>query len=159
MNTNAELREQTLAPGQGTVPADAGLAEEVAAALAWDLWVPDQRLRVAVHDRWVTLQGEVDSRFQKQAAVADVWRIAGVRGLTDLLAIRPTPSPEAVGEAIARALGGDSPEIRVDTFPGAVLLRGVVTSQLERDGAERAARSVRDVGEVLNRLQVRAPGP
>jgi osmotically-inducible protein OsmY len=155
MNTDSVLREETgvIAPESGA--ADADLAEAVAGALAWDLWVPDRRIRIAVHDRWVTLRGEVDSRFQEGAAVADVQRLPGVRGLTDLLTIRPTPPPGAVAQAVARALGAGAPAIRVDTFPGAVLLRGLVGSELERGRAERAARSVQGVDEVLNRLQVR----
>jgi len=141
----------------GPACSDADLEDAVARALAWDLWVPDQRLKVTVRAGLVTLEGEVVSRFQKEAAVRDVSRLPGVRGIVDRLAILPTPAPAEVGTRIARALGTDAlpREIRVETFPGAVMLRGVVRSRAERDGAERAVWSVDGVREVWNRLDVK----
>jgi osmotically-inducible protein OsmY len=155
MSTLVEPREGRSEAGIET--SDDDLAERVAGALAWDLWVPDQDLRVTVRDRWVTLEGEVRSRFQRDAALTDVRRLPGVRGLTDRLTIRPTPSPQAVAEAVSRVLRAGAPELRVETFPGIALLRGRVRSRLERESAGRAALSVPGVGEVLNRLEVRTP--
>jgi osmotically-inducible protein OsmY len=138
---------------------DAELTDAVGRALAWDLWVPDERLTVTVSGGRVTLEGEVNSRFQRDAAVRDVSRLHGVRGVTDRLAILPTPTAAEVGARIARTLGTDAVPgtIRVETFPGAVLLRGSVPSRGERDGAERAAWSVPGVREVCNGLEVAAP--
>lgn len=79
------------------------VADAVWRALAWDLWVPDARVKVSVLDGRVTLQGEVDSRFQREAAVRDVSRLPGVRGLVDLLTIRPTPDPAEVGACVGAA--------------------------------------------------------
>jgi len=155
------VREGENETGAATHPArtDAGLADAVARALAWDLWVPHQRLRVTVRDGRVTLEGEVDSRFQKEAAVLDVSRLPGVRGIIDLQTILPTPDVTEVDTRIVRALGADAlpREVRVETFPGAVMLRGIVRSREERDGAGRAAWSVPGVREVWNRLEVRDP--
>jgi osmotically-inducible protein OsmY len=155
MMTLVEPREAMSEAGPGN--SDDALAERVAAALAWDLWVPYQDLRVTVRNRWVTLEGEVRSRFQRDAALTDIRRLRGVRGLADRLTIRPTPSPEVVTEAISRVLCTGAPDLRVETFPGIALLRGRVGSEGERESAERAALSVPGVGEVMNRLEVRAP--
>jgi len=140
---------------------DAELADAVGRVLAWDLWVPDERLTVTVSGGRVTLEGEVNSRFQRDAAVRDVSRLSGVRGITDRMTIRPTPAAAEVRARIARTLGTDAVPgtIRVETFPGAVLLRGSVRSRAERDGAECAAWSVSGVREVCNGLEVRAPAP
>jgi len=138
-------------------PSDAELAEAAVHALEWDLWVPPRRVRVAAADGWITLEGEVDSWYQKDAAVRDMARITGARGVTDALTIRSTPAPAEVGERIGRALGGArvTGSIRVETFPGAVLLRGEVRTGAERAEAERAAWSAPGVTEVLNGLEVR----
>lgn len=141
-------------PRQDTT--DAHLAEEVARALLWDLWVPDARVRATVAEGWVTLEGEVDSRAQREAAQRDVGRIPGVAGVTNALTIRPVPPAEEVEARVACALGGHVAPgaIRIETFPGAVMLRGTVSSRTEREAAGRAAGSVPGVRELLNHLQV-----
>lgn len=141
---------------QGAAGTDACLAEEVARALLWDLWVPDARVRATVVDGWVTLEGEVDSRAQVEATQRDVTRIPGVVGVTNALTVRPTPPVEEVEARIVRVLGGCvvPGAIRIETFPGAVMLRGTVTSRAEHEAAGRAAGSVPGVSEVLNHLQV-----
>jgi osmotically-inducible protein OsmY len=140
----------------GTAEADARLAEEVAVALLWDLWVPDARVQARVAEGWVTLEGEVDSRCQREAAQRDVARIPGVAGVTNALTIRPVPPAEEVEARIACALGGCAVPgaIRIETFPGAVRLHGTVSSRAEREAAGRAAGSVPGVRELLNHLQV-----
>jgi len=150
MSTGAERRQGAAAD------ADARLAEEVACALEWDLWVPDARVRATVVEGWVTLEGEVDSRAQCEAAQHDVARIPGVAGVTNALTIRPVPPAEEVEARIACALGACAVPgaIRIETFPGAVRLRGTVTSRAEHEAAGRAAGSVPGVTEVLNHLQV-----
>jgi len=136
--------------------ADARLAEKVARALLWDLWVPDARVRATVGEGWVTLEGEVDSRAQCEAAQRDVARIPGVAGVTNALTIRPVPPAEEVEARVACALGGRVAPgaIRIETFPGAAMLRGTVSSPAEREAAGRAAGSVPGVHELLNHLQV-----
>jgi len=143
--------------GDGHAPTDGELASAAVRALEWDLWVPSGRVRVDARDGWVTLEGEVDSWYQKDAAARDVGRIPGVRGVTDALTIRPTPPADDVDALVRRTLGdGDvAATIRVETFPGAVLLRGVVNTDAQRDEAERAAWSAPGVLEVRNGLEVR----
>lgn len=145
----------------GHAATDDELADAAAHALAWDLWVPRHGVQVEARAGWITLRGEVDSWYQKEAAVRDVSRIPGVHGVTDALTIRATPAPAEVGERIGQALGRAdvSATIRVETFPGAVLLRGVVRTGAEREDAERAARSAPGVLEVCNGLEVRGPEP
>jgi osmotically-inducible protein OsmY len=140
---------------------DAALAEEVHRALEWDLWVPRRRVRAFAREGWVTLEGEVNSRCQKEAAVRDASRVPGVRGVTDAITIRPTPAPADVRARIGGVLAGPDAAgaIRVETFPGAVLLRGIVRSSVEREKAERAARTAPGVSEVVNGLEVREAPP
>jgi len=134
--------------------ADERLAEEAARALEWDLWVPSGRVAATVRDGWVTLEGEVDSRFQKVAAEGDVARLAGVVGVRNALTLRPVPVAAEVTARLASVLGGEAEVLRVETFPGAVVLRGTVASWSARAGAACAAGSVPGVREVVNHLQV-----
>ena len=47
---------------------DDDIAKAAANRLSWDVNLPIHPLRVTVEQGWVTLSGEVDERFQKEAA-------------------------------------------------------------------------------------------
>lgn len=59
-------------------PADGHLEQEIRLALKLDNDVPDQRIKVQVHNGVATLDGNVDAEVQKAAAEADAKRVHGV---------------------------------------------------------------------------------
>src|SRR5690606_15323837 len=85
---------------------DADIGQAVTRALQWDAFVPIERLDVTVSRGWVTLQGEVEWQYQRRAAERAVRRLSGVRGVTNLIALRPriTPSPQDLRQRIEDAL-------------------------------------------------------
>jgi osmotically-inducible protein OsmY len=77
---------------------DTEIAQAAIAALRWHTWVPDERIKVQVEDGWVTVTGEVDSRFQLTSAEQCVRTLTGVRGLTNKITItraRTTSRPRS----------------------------------------------------------------
>jgi osmotically-inducible protein OsmY len=72
------------------------LAEKVFEALRWNTLVPDDRIRVKVEHGWVTLTGQVTDEYQRRAATDAVRDLPGVRGVQNLLEVRPetTAVPE-----------------------------------------------------------------
>ncbi len=56
--------------------------------------VPSDRVKVAVRDGWITLSGEVNWFYQKNAAEAAVQHMVGVLGVTNMITIKP-PVPTA----------------------------------------------------------------
>src|SRR3989454_11120057 len=72
---------------------DADLAATVLNALKWDAAVPVDNLDVTVSHGWVTLKGEVDYGFQKRDAERAVERLSGVKGVTNLITVKPHPLP------------------------------------------------------------------
>src|SRR3977135_4477908 len=56
---------------------DSDIAAAAVRALAWDAFVPIDRLDVTVSQGWVTLKGEVEWQYQKQDAERAVRRLAG----------------------------------------------------------------------------------
>ena len=58
--------------------------EDIAAAaldrLAWNVSVPKDSVRVTVESGWVTLTGQVDWWYQKDAVEQDIRPLHGVRG-------------------------------------------------------------------------------
>ena len=106
-----ELEVEPAGTGKRT---DAYIARAVSDMVGWNLLVPGKDVKVTVSDGWVTLEGQADWRFQKAAVVASIKNMAGVKGLTDLLTIKPEVEPAEVeadepGEILLRpdaGLGG-----------------------------------------------------
>jgi osmotically-inducible protein OsmY len=72
---------------------DAEVALAVARALEWDVFVPDRRIRVAVSDGKITLEGDVDYEWQRQDTLRVVRHVGGVRAIEDRIRVRPAPAP------------------------------------------------------------------
>ena len=69
---------------------DENIAGAAIERLAWDATVPPDAVEVRVEKGWVTLNGEVDWQFQKEAAAQAVRTLIGVVGVSNLIEIKPT---------------------------------------------------------------------
>jgi osmotically-inducible protein OsmY len=140
---------------------DADLAKAVLDALRWDAAVPADNIEVTVDHGWVTLKGEVEYAFQKREAERVVERIAGVKGVTNLIEVRPRVTPEDLKEKIRQALVReaqlDASHITVDVQGGKIILRGRVRSYAEKKAAEEVAWHTPGVTDVENQIEVVPP--
>ena len=123
---------------------DTDIAHALVNALRWDTQVPDDRIKVAVKDGWIDLKGTVEWQFQKRAAEGAVRNLMGVKGVTNLITVKPkTVSTGEVGQKIKDSLRRhaerDADKITIEARDGRVTLRGTVSSFAERRDAERAA--------------------
>jgi osmotically-inducible protein OsmY len=121
-------------------------------------------VRVKVSDRWVTLSGEMDDDRQREDLVRAVGLVPGVLGVSNLILIRsrvPAIEPEAIKEAIERALeqqaDRDAREISVTVDHGTVVLTGDVRSWTERCAVIGAAGHTPGVLSVTDRLHFKSP--
>ena len=137
---------------------DTELAHQVVNALAWDIEVPDDKIKARVQDGWVTLEGDVDWQYQRSSAERAVRYLTGVKGVNNFINVKPHASPYDVAQHIKAALHrtaeADAKKIQVTAADGKVTLTGTVRSWPERAEIERAAWSASGVTSVDDRLAV-----
>jgi osmotically-inducible protein OsmY len=137
---------------------DPDIARAAVDALSWNISVPQDRIKVKVEKGWVTLEGDVDGYYQKEAAERAVRYMTGVKGVSNLITLRARPAPsdvkQRIKEALQRGAQFDAEHITVDIEGNKAILRGTVRSYAEMRDAERAARNAPGVIEVENRLTV-----
>jgi len=143
-----------------SVRTDPDIAHNVVSAFKWNIEVPDERITVKVENGWVTLHGDVEWQFQKSAAEHTVRYLMGVRGVSNLLAVKqPSVAPAIVETQIANALKRsatvDAARVHVASKAGGVVvLKGTVRSWTERADAERAAWATPGVSIVQDELAI-----
>jgi osmotically-inducible protein OsmY len=142
-----------------SVRGDAELAEEIARELRWNTLVPDT-VKAEVRNGWVTLRGEVEWAYQRDASERAVRTITGVAGVSNQIAIKPREEARLsevemrVAEAIKRMADLDAHSIWATKSNGTVHLHGTVHSLYERRLAEEAAKSAPGVTKVDNEIAV-----
>ena len=137
---------------------DTDIAQAAVNALEWNISVPHDRVEVKVQDGWITLDGEMEWWYQKQAAENAVHHLIGVKGVSNLITIKPKVEAfevkAMITEAFKRNARLDAQNIRVETSGGKVILRGSIRSWAERREVEDAAWAAPGVTDVENHLIV-----
>ena len=137
---------------------DADIAAAAIRALEWDGLIPGEKVQVTVSKGWVTLRGDVEWQFQKEEAERVARRLSAVRGVTNLIVVKPRVTPtelkQRIEQAIVRNAELDAQRIQVEVQGSKVTMRGTVRSWTEREAAERAAWAAPGVTAVDNRIMI-----
>jgi osmotically-inducible protein OsmY len=140
------------------VVADDTIASRTLDVISWNTEVPDDRIKVRVQAGWVTLEGEVDWQFQKEATERAVRKLSGVKGVTNLLTLKARVNAadvqRKIEDALKRNAAVEAHGIHVKVTGGTVRLEGKVHLWLERQAAEQAAWSVPGVYKVEDKLTI-----
>jgi osmotically-inducible protein OsmY len=139
---------------------DPQIADAALKVLNGDVFIPASGIKVVVHDGWVTLSGQVDFWYQREAAERAITHLHGVKGLANELALKPRATvadvKAKIEDAFRRHASLDARNIRVQTAGGTVTLEGDVDSWHERQYAQTAAWSAPGVSVVKDHLNTRS---
>lgn len=99
------------------IMADDDIAKRIANSLKWNNSVPEDKIHATIAKGRVTLEGDVEWRYQADAATRVIARLTGVTGINNYLKVRPTVNAADVSERIRKTLVRDAEldasEIRV----------------------------------------------
>jgi osmotically-inducible protein OsmY len=135
---------------------DADIAAAAANALKWNASIPADKIQVTVDKGWVTLRGEVEWQYQKEEAERVVRRLWDVKGVSNLIVVKPLATPtdlkKKIEDALVRSAEVDAKNITVEVQGGKVILKGKVRSWAERQEAERTAWLAPGIRSVDNQI-------
>src|ERR1051325_8594160 len=135
---------------------DDDIVQAALRALAWNLTIPKDRIRVIVSKGLLTLEGDVDWHYQKRAAEESVHFLRGVRGIYNQIAVKPhvyvRDVKAKIEAALRRSAEVDAKRVIVEAGDGSITLRGQVRSWAEHDDAIVAAWAAPGVTKVVDHL-------
>lgn len=137
---------------------DTEIAENIVDVLLLNTAVPDERIKAKVDNGWVFLEGDVNWQYQKTAAINAVKYLPGVRGVTDLIQIKPNVRTGLLKENIKKALERNADieanNIDIETIGNTIVLKGPVSSWKERTAIEDAVWATPGVFDVEDKLYI-----
>ncbi len=139
---------------------DSEIAKEVVNALKWSWEVPNDKVKVKVEKGWITLDGEVEWNYQKEAAENLINYLDGVKGVFNYIKIKSESMDQIekgnIERALARNRATDDQNIRVKVSGNTVTLSGSVHSWYQKQEAGRISWNAPGVSEVNNEIVIHA---
>jgi len=141
-----------------TKKSDAEIATEVLSVLKYSWQIPKDKVQVKVENGWVTLFGELDWHFQKEAAKTLISNLPDIKWVTNSIVIKSESIAKVEKEDVENALKRNwelvNKNILVSVSHNKVTLNGKVHSWVQKDEAARIAWNAPGIVDVDNQLTV-----
>lgn len=138
---------------------DDEIAQRAVSILAWNAAVPRDAVHLKVQHGWVTLSGQVDWNYQREAAENAVRKLSGVAGVINDITLKPAVQAvdvkQRITDALKRHAEVEAAKVQVSIREGGtVALEGEVETWDERQAVVHAAWSAPGVRMVDDRLRI-----
>jgi osmotically-inducible protein OsmY len=137
---------------------DNDIAKEVINAWKRHWEIPQEKLKVKVENGWVTLEGELDGNYQREAAKDTIKNLLGVTGVSNNIVIKSNTHDQIEKQQIEKAMKRNwsinDKNIDVQVSSQKVTLTGTVNSVYQKEQATRIAWNAPGVMTVDNELIV-----
>jgi osmotically-inducible protein OsmY len=137
---------------------DSDIASEILNAFKWNWEVPSDKIKVRVEDGWVTLEGELNWNYQKEAAKKSASSVTGVKWVDNEITIKSEThnniEKRDIESALFRNGSVGNQDVKVTVAGHKVELKGTVHSWYQKDEAARIAWNAPGVWTVDNELVV-----
>jgi osmotically-inducible protein OsmY len=137
---------------------DTEIAETILKTLKWHSAIAENKIKIKVENGWVSLDGEAEWEFQKNAAKTAIEGLSGVLGIFNNIKIKPTivatDIKQKINAAFLRSATIDSEKVMVNVIGSKVILSGKVKSYSEKKEAENAAWFAPGVSQVDSQIEI-----
>jgi len=137
---------------------DSVIASRCLDLVRWNSTVCDEPIHIKVQHGWVTIRGNVEWQYQKEAVQSLIEQLQGVSRIDNFLVVQPKENipdiKKLIDAALTRSAGLDTSKIRVTVHGNQVTLEGTVAQWLERKAVEQTAWAVAGVTHVENHLLI-----
>lgn len=137
---------------------DNEIATDVLNALKSSWSVPNEKVKVKVENGWITLDGEVNSNFQREAARRVISDLEGVKSINNQIKLKSENHDaierKDVENALERNWSINAEDIMVKVNGTKVTLTGTVESLYQKVEAEQIAYNTKGIVSVDNELEV-----
>ena len=134
------------------------IAEKILNVFKSNFSIPDEKIRLKIEKGWVTLEGDVNWNYQKEATKNAVIALIGVRGVTNNIRTRSDRNDfvkkSTIEKAILNSAALENDHIEVSVKNNEVKLSGLVNSFFEKEEAERIAWKIPGIWSVDNEIGV-----
>src|SRR6202158_5666974 len=79
---------------------DPDIARDAVAALKTQLPISYDRIKIIVKNGWLTVEGAVEWQYQKATAESAVRKVKGVKGVTNVITVKPKVEPSELKSKI-----------------------------------------------------------
>ena len=137
---------------------DLEITNEIMSIFKWNWNTLNDTIKVKVINGWVTLRGELEWNYQKEAAKTAVSNMIGVRGISNEITIKSQKDNNVdktnLRLVMQNHLALDSKDIEIEVSHSNITLKGSVDSWFQKELAGRIAWKAPGVINVDNELLI-----